>query len=118
MAPWRRPAGGRARNDRRGRRGGAPGASRGTAVNVASRASFHGDDHDRVNRAASKAAMVSLTRSIARRCAGDSMLAYAVAPGHAATDMVAGIRARQGPAALAPHATGTTIDIGGASYAR
>ena len=119
-------------------------AGGGTIVNVASRASFRGDDYDRMHYAASKAAMVALTRSIARRCAGDGVLAYAVAPGHVATDMVADIRARQGAAALArdiplgaiappediactiaflasglaPHATGTTIDINGASYVR
>ena len=116
----------------------------GIIVNVASRASFRGDDYDRMNYAASKGGVIALTRSIARKCAADRILAYAVAPGFVATEMVDQVIEQDGiedmvkdiplgeiaPASdvgntiaflasgLAPHATGTTIDINGASYLR
>lgn len=116
----------------------------GTIINVASRSSFRGDDYDRMNYAASKGGLIALTRSIARKCAPWGVLAYAVAPGFVATEMVEEIIAKDGlgnmaadiplgeiaPASdvgntiaflasgLARHATGTTIDINGASYVR
>jgi 3-oxoacyl-[acyl-carrier protein] reductase len=116
----------------------------GVIVNVASRAAFRGDDPDLMHYAASKGGMISLTRSIARGFARDGILAYAVAPGFVDTDMNAGVVARFGKAALAKdlplgefappeevarvivflasgavrHATGTTVDVNGASYVR
>lgn len=116
----------------------------GTIINVASRSSFRGDDYDCMNYAASKGGLIALTRSIARKCATWGVLAFAVAPGFVATEMVDRIIAQDGlgemaadiplgeiaPASdvgntiaflasgLARHATGTTIDINGASYVR
>jgi len=115
----------------------------GAIVNVASRASFRGDSYAFMQYGASKGGIVALTRSIARLCAADGILAYAVAPGFVATEMVddvpadvmAGIVAEIPMGAIAPsrdiantiaflasgaapHATGTTIDINGASYVR
>ena len=115
----------------------------GAIVNVASRASFRGDSYPCMQYGASKAGMIALTRSLARHCAADGILAYAVAPGFTATEMadavsdeeMAGVVAEIpmgaiAPAAdvantiaflasgAAPHATGTTIDINGASYVR
>jgi len=116
----------------------------GIIVNVASRSSFRGDDYDRMNYGASKGGLIALTRSIARKSASDRILAYAVAPGFVKTEMVDQIIEQDGmgdmtadiplgeiaPASdvgnciaflasgLAPNATGTTIDINGASYVR
>ena len=116
----------------------------GTIINISSRAAFRGDSPYYMHYAASKGAMVSLTKSIARGYAKDGVLAYGVAPGWVATDMarqsiqmvgleklvqdipmgamappqdVANVVAFLA-ANLAPHATGTTIDINGASYVR
>lgn len=116
----------------------------GTIINISSRAAFRGDTPYYMHYAASKGAMVSLTKSIARGYAKDGILAYGVAPGWVATDMarqsiqlvgleklvqdipmgamappqdVANVVAFLA-ANLAPHATGTTIDINGASYVR
>ena len=114
----------------------------GTVVNIASRAAFRGDLPDAMHYAASKGAVVALTRSLAKAYAADDILAYAVAPGWVGTDR---IRAKLdqpgnqrlladvpiGDAAppeevgnivaflmsgLARHATGATVDINGASY--
>jgi NAD(P)-dependent dehydrogenase (short-subunit alcohol dehydrogenase family) len=116
----------------------------GTIINIASRAAFRGDDPNMFHYAASKGAVVSLTKSIARGYARDGVLAYAIAPGWVLTEMARpaivsrGIEAltRDIPiGALAPpeevanivaflasglarHATGATIDINGASYVR
>ncbi|MEX2648496.1 MAG: SDR family oxidoreductase [Alphaproteobacteria bacterium] len=117
----------------------------GTIVNVASRASFRGDAPDYAHYAASKGGMIALTRTIARAYARDGILAYAVAPGFVRTEMAeesfrqgideAAVRAEipMGDIAppedvanvvaflasgLAPHATGTTVDVNGASYVR
>jgi 3-oxoacyl-[acyl-carrier protein] reductase len=68
----------------------------GTIINVASRSSFRGDDYDRMNYAASKGGLIALTRSIARKCAPWGVLAYAVAPGFVATEMVDQIIAQDG----------------------
>ncbi len=94
--------------------------------------------------AASKGGVIALTRSIARGFASDNILAYAVAPGFVRTDMIDSFIQDYGEASLtrdipmgkiappedvanvvaflasglAPHATGTTIDINGASYVR
>jgi len=116
----------------------------GTIINIASRAAFRGDDPNMFHYAASKGAVVSLTKSIARGYARDGIVAYAVAPGWVRTEMARpailsrGIEAltRDIPmgdlappeevanivaflaSGLARHATGATVDINGASYVR
>jgi NAD(P)-dependent dehydrogenase (short-subunit alcohol dehydrogenase family) len=116
----------------------------GRIVNVASRAAFRGDSPSHWHYAASKGAMVSMTRTIARGYAAEGILCFAVAPGFtvsemteeylqgrggaqivadiplgrvASTDEVAEtIRwlATQAPAS----ATGNVVDVNGASYVR
>ncbi|MBM3586142.1 MAG: SDR family oxidoreductase [Alphaproteobacteria bacterium] len=117
----------------------------GIIVNVASRAAFRGDAMDYANYAASKGGMIALTRTHARAHAGQGVLVYAVAPGFVRTEMAehsfrhgideAAVQAEipMGDIApvgdvanvvaflasgLAPHATGTTVDVNGASYVR
>ena len=117
----------------------------GIIVNIASRAAFRGESPDYMAYAAAKAGVVALTRTIARGWAHSGILAYAVAPGYVETDMAAGALAGTGTRAaeiaaipmgamapasdvahvvcflasgLAPHATGTTVDVNGASYVR
>ena len=115
---------------------------RGRIVNVASRAAHRGE-LTFADYGASKAALVNLTKSIARGCAADGIVAFAVCPGFIATDMAAeaieldGERIRgeipsgrigtpQDVAAIvaflasgkADYATGTAIDVNGASYVR
>jgi 3-oxoacyl-[acyl-carrier protein] reductase len=120
------------------------GKTSGTIINIASRAAFRGDEPDYMQYAASKGAVVALTRSIARGFARDGIVAYAVAPGWVETAMARPAVAAKGMAALtrdipmgamappedvanvvaflasglARHATGTTIDVNGASYVR
>jgi 3-oxoacyl-[acyl-carrier protein] reductase len=116
----------------------------GTIINVSSRAAFRGDDPHYMHYAASKGAVVALTKSIARGYAREGILAYGVAPGWVRTEMaeqsiqmvgmerlvrdipmgemappqdVANVVAFLA-SGLAPHATGTTIDVNGASYVR
>jgi 3-oxoacyl-[acyl-carrier protein] reductase len=116
----------------------------GRIVNVASRAAFRGDSPSHWHYAASKGAIVSMTRTIARGYAAEGILCFAVAPGFtvsemteeylqgrggaqivadiplgrvASTDEVAEtIRwlATQAPAS----ATGNVVDVNGASYVR
>jgi 3-oxoacyl-[acyl-carrier protein] reductase len=114
----------------------------GIIINIASRAAFRGDDPHLMHYAASKGAVVALTRSIARGYAADNILAYVVAPGFVRTERQEGVIRQRGEAAmtrdiplgemaspddianvvaffasgLARHATGATIDINGASY--
>jgi NAD(P)-dependent dehydrogenase (short-subunit alcohol dehydrogenase family) len=116
----------------------------GIIVNIASRAAFRGDTPDHMHYAASKGGLVALTRSIARGFAADNVLAYGVAPGFVRTDMAEDFVRAHGETAVtddiplgemaspddvanvvaflasgkARHATGTTIDINGASYVR
>lgn len=115
----------------------------GRIVNVASRAAFRGDTADYLHYAASKGAVVALTRSIARAWAKERILAFVVAPGWVKTDMASLIYEPGNEAALAEipmgdaappeevanmivfllsgrvdHATGATFDINGASYVR
>ena len=116
----------------------------GTIVNVASRAAFRGDAPDYTHYAASKAGMVALTRTIARGFAADNILAFAVAPGFVRTEMAREFVRQHGDdsvvreiplgdiappedvanvvaflaSGLARHATGTTVDVNGASYVR
>ena len=116
----------------------------GIIVNVASRAAFRGDAPEHMHYAASKAGMIALTRSIARGFARQGVLAYGIAPGFVNAGMAQPFLAEHGAedvlrdiplgelaspddvanvvaflaSGLARHATGTTIDINGASYVR
>jgi 3-oxoacyl-[acyl-carrier protein] reductase len=58
----------------------------GKIINVASRAAFRGET-EFADYGASKAALVNFTRSIARACAKDNIVASCVAPGFIETDM-------------------------------
>ena len=58
----------------------------GKIINVASRAAFRGETSF-ADYGASKAALVNLTRSIARACAKDKIIATCVAPGFIVTEM-------------------------------
>lgn len=116
----------------------------GTIINIASRAAFRGDGVEFMPYAASKGGVIALTRSIARGFAKDDILAFAIAPGFVHTERIAEIMQERGadyvtrdipmgaPASpqdvantiaflasgLAPHMTGATLDINGASYVR
>jgi NAD(P)-dependent dehydrogenase (short-subunit alcohol dehydrogenase family) len=116
----------------------------GRIINIASRAGFRGDGPDYMHYAASKGGILALTRTIARGYAAQNILAYGVAPGFVRTELNADFFRRNGegiaiaetplgeiaePADiasvvaflasdLARHATGTTIDVNGASYVR
>ena len=116
----------------------------GTIINIASRAAHRGEHPDYASYAASKAGMVGLSKTLARAYGQDGVLVYAVAPGFVETDMARdaltpesrqelidsiplGDLAQPSDVAntvaflasgLAPHATGATIDINGASYVR
>ena len=115
----------------------------GMIINIASRSAFRGDNPDAMHYAASKGAVVTLTKSIARGFASRGVLAYAVAPGWVRTEMAEAYLAehreelaRDLPLGVAappedvantvvflasgavPHMTGATLDINGASYVR
>jgi NAD(P)-dependent dehydrogenase (short-subunit alcohol dehydrogenase family) len=114
----------------------------GAIVNVASRAAHRGELRF-ADYGASKAALVNLTKSIARSCAPDGIVAFAVAPGFVATEMAAPDLAERGAeiageiplgrvatadevahvvaflcTPLARHLNGSTIDVNGGSYVR
>jgi 3-oxoacyl-[acyl-carrier protein] reductase len=125
-------------------RGGAKDEIRGRIVNVASRAAFRGDSPQHWHYAASKGAMVSMTKTIARGYAGEGILCFAVAPGFTVSEMTTEYLQGRGGAkiiadiplgrvastdeiaeiirwlsAAAPaSATGSIIDANGASYVR
>ncbi|HEX7843305.1 MAG TPA: SDR family oxidoreductase [Kofleriaceae bacterium] len=114
----------------------------GTIINIASRAGFRGDGPDYTHYAASKGALLALTRTIARGCAREKILAYAIAPGFVNTALndeffkthgtegalreipLAEMAQPEDIAATvlflisgqARHATGATFHINGASY--
>lgn len=114
----------------------------GTLINLASRAAFRGDGPEFMPYAASKGGIVGLTRTIARGFAKDGVLAYTIAPGFVRTDRIEQVMAERGAeyvtrdipmgspadpqdianliaflvAGMAPHATGATFDVNGASY--
>lgn len=115
---------------------------RGRIVNVVSRAAHRGE-LTFADYGASKAALTNFTKSIARGCARDGIVAFAVAPGFIETDMAAESLLESGekirgeipsgriglPEEVASivaflttgagdYATGTTIDVNGASYVR
>ena len=60
----------------------------GKIINVASRAAYRGET-EFADYGASKAALVNLTISIARRCSKDGITANGIAPGFIETDMAA-----------------------------
>jgi 3-oxoacyl-[acyl-carrier protein] reductase len=116
----------------------------GRIVNVASRAAFRGDSPQHWHYSASKAAMVGMTRTIARGYAAQGILCFAVAPGFTVSEMTEEYLAGRGGAAIvadiplgrvastdevaevirwlaleAPaSSTGSVIDVNGASYVR
>jgi NAD(P)-dependent dehydrogenase (short-subunit alcohol dehydrogenase family) len=116
----------------------------GKIINVASRAAQRGDAPDQWPYAASKGALVALTKTIARGYANANVLAFAIAPGFTDTDMgnagldEAGMKRIVSEIPLGTmaspdecgalvaflcsdkvrHLTGATFDINGASYVR
>lgn len=116
----------------------------GRIVNISSRAAFRGDTTDYLAYAASKGAIVSLTRSIARHYGKQGIKAFLIAPGFTRTDMANAILEEYGEdfalndialnelttpediapmvtllcSGLADHATGTSIDMNAGSYVR
>jgi 3-oxoacyl-[acyl-carrier protein] reductase len=116
----------------------------GRIVNVASRAAFRGDSPQHWHYAASKGALVSMTRTIARGYAAEGILCFAVAPGFTVSEMTEEYLAGRGGAKIvadiplgrvsttdevaevirwlaidAPaSATGSIVDVNGASYVR
>ena len=116
----------------------------GRIVNVASRAAHRGDSPQHWHYTASKAALVAMTKTIARGYAADGVLAFAVAPGFTVSEMTEDYLTGRGGAQIladiplgrvattdevaetirwlateAPaSATGTVIDVNGASYVR
>ncbi len=116
----------------------------GTLIHVASRAAFRGDDADYMQYAASKGGMVAMHKTIARGFGAENILSYLLAPGFVRTEMAEDYIARNGDEHIlrdiplgdiappeeianlavflasgrARHATGTSIDINGASYVR
>lgn len=119
-------------------------ADGGIIINLASRAAFRGEDPEYWHYAAAKAGVVAMTRTIARQNGRQGVTAFAIAPGYVDTSLnrvfaetvgvqVAAEQTGLGQVALpqdianvivflatglARHATGTTIDINGASYVR
>src|SRR5262249_1748916 len=59
----------------------------GKIINVASRAAHRGDAPDQWPYAASKGALIAMTKTIARGFAKDNVLAFVIAPGFTETDM-------------------------------
>ena len=116
----------------------------GRIVNVASRAAYRGDSANHWHYAASKSAMIGMTKTIARGYAADGILAFAVAPGFTVSEMTEEYLSGRGGAQIladiplgrvtntgevaeairwlateAPAAsTGSVIDLNGASYVR
>ena len=116
----------------------------GRIVNVASRAGWRGDSPQHWHYAASKSALIGMTKTIARGYAAEEILAYAVAPGFTVSEMTEEYLQGRGGAAIvadiplgrvastdevaevirwlateAPaSSTGSTIDVNGASYVR
>ncbi|MEM9324509.1 MAG: SDR family oxidoreductase [Bacteroidota bacterium] len=114
----------------------------GRIINITSRAAYRGETAEYAAYGASKAAMVSLTRTIARSYGKQGIKAFNVAPGFVRTDMAQDFMQMYGeehaksdialerltePKDLAPlitfiasgmvdHATGATFDINAGSY--
>lgn len=114
----------------------------GTIVNLASRAGHRGDGVENAAYAASKGAVLAMTKTWARGLAAENILLYAIAPGWVETRMapkdiedrkeavkeipLGRVAKPEEVAALiaflltgaSPSATGATFDINGASYVR
>ena len=116
----------------------------GRIVNIASRAAYRGDSPQHWHYAASKSALIGMTKTIARGYAAEQILAFAVCPGFTVSEMTTEYLEGRGGAAIiadiplgrvattdevaevirwlavdAPAAaTGTVIDVNGASYVR
>jgi len=116
----------------------------GRIVNVASRAAWRGDSPQHWHYAASKGALVAMTKTIARAYAGEGIYAFAVSPGFTVSEMTEEYLAGRGGAKIVadiplgrvattdevaevirwlateapPSATGTNVDVNGASYVR
>lgn len=114
----------------------------GIIVNVASRAGHRGDGVENASYAASKGAVLAMTKTWARGLAAENILLYAIAPGWVETRMAPqDIAARAAAVSdiplgrvaqpdevaamitflltgASPSATGATFDINGASYVR
>jgi NAD(P)-dependent dehydrogenase (short-subunit alcohol dehydrogenase family) len=114
----------------------------GIVVNIASRAGHRGDAIDGAAYAASKGAILAMTKTFARALAAENILFYAVAPGWVETRMAPkDVEARKKAVADIPlgrvatpeevaamtvfllsgtcaSATGATFDVNGASYVR
>ena len=116
----------------------------GRIVNVASRAAYRGDSPNHWHYAASKSALIGMTKTIARSYAAENILAFAVAPGFTVSEMTEEYLAGRGGAAIVadiplgrvtnttevgeairwlaidapPASTGSVIDLNGASYVR
>lgn len=114
----------------------------GSLINIASRAGYRGDDGDHSAYAASKGAVLALTKTLARAYGRHGVYAYALAPGWIDTRMApqnaAGLAAAQNEIPIGrmatpdevaamcaflasgacASATGACIDINGASYVR
>jgi NAD(P)-dependent dehydrogenase (short-subunit alcohol dehydrogenase family) len=116
----------------------------GRIINVASRAAYRGDSPQHWHYAASKAGMVGMTKTIARGYGGEGILCFGVAPGFTVSEMTAEyLQGRGGAQIIAdiplgrvastdevaevirwlasdapPSATGSVIDVNGASYVR
>jgi NAD(P)-dependent dehydrogenase (short-subunit alcohol dehydrogenase family) len=116
----------------------------GRIINIASRAAFRGDSSQHWHYAASKGAIVAMTRTIARGYASEGILCFGVAPGFTVSEMTAEYLQGRGGAQIvsdiplgrvastdevaevirwlateAPaSATGSVIDVNGASYVR
>jgi NAD(P)-dependent dehydrogenase (short-subunit alcohol dehydrogenase family) len=119
-------------------------ADGGRIVNVASRAAWRGDSPQHWHYAASKGAIVAMTKTIARAYAAEGIYAFAVSPGFTVSDMAADYLQSRGGAGIVadiplgrvahaeevaetirwlateapPSATGTNVDVNGASYVR
>jgi len=112
----------------------------GKIINVASRAAFRGET-EFADYGASKAALVNFTRSLARACSKDNIIATCVAPGFVLTEMAREEIEKNGAdivaqipmgrvatpdevanailflaSPLADYLAGTTIDVNGGSY--
>ena len=116
----------------------------GRIINISSRAAFRGDSAQHWHYAASKGAMIAMTRTIARGYASQGIFAFAVAPGFTVSEMTEEYLQGRGGAQIvadiplgrvattdevaevirwlatdAPaSATGNVIDVNGASYVR
>lgn len=115
-------------------------AGGGKIINVASRAAFRGET-EFADYGASKAALVNLTRSMARACSKDNIIATCVAPGFVLTEMAREEIEKNGAdivaqipvgrvatpeevanailflaSPLADYLAGATIDVNGGSY--